>query len=146
MKLADDVIRSTTLGRAEHIPTWLARVKIRAKLHHTAPAPGLACRFLAQCFLYLLPLVHNILSQGIDELDELDALRLENDTLRRNLQTLEEKVLCAEEHHAQSQAEKNPPAEFMRGKSDGGQSDPVELRRLNGILRWLHVSTFPDSS
>lgn len=72
-----------------------------------------------------------------DERNELDALRLENDTLRRNLGRLEEKLRSAEEH-AQAHAEASQPQGRV-GTSGMGQSAPLEVRQLNGILQWLNV-------
>lgn len=95
----------------------------------------------------------------VDERTELDALRLENDTLRRNLGRLEEKVQRAEENALQEQEQAQPqqqadappnhdqPQQQMQQKDDEtqipsalqGGGAPVEVHHLHGILQWLHV-------
>ncbi|CAM9121880.1 unnamed protein product [Ectocarpus sp. 8 AP-2014] len=86
-----------------------------------------------------------------DERTELDALRLENDTLRRHLGRLEDKVQRAEEsanlqsyqvkqmaqqlHHGHSQ-ETDVHQQQQQRFAEGAA--PLEVRHLHGILQWLH--------
>lgn len=87
-----------------------------------------------------------------DERTELDALRVENDTLRRNLWRLEEKVQRAEEtalkEQEQSQAQQRGSVHNTQGEGDSGwvsrssnhgSSATPEVHHLEGILQWLHV-------
>eukprot|EP00752_Nemacystus_decipiens_P012424 g11006.t1 len=91
-------------------------------------------------------------SDTLVEQTELDALRLENDTLRRNLGRLEEKVKRAEETILHQQEQPQPVQDADRtqlGRTqynvDGQGSDvmqcgsaPLEVCHLHGILQWLH--------
>lgn len=81
---------------------------------------------------------HPSVHQDADEQNELDALRLENDTLRRNLGRLEKKIHRAEET-AQAQAG-TPQQQSQLGIVGLGQSAPLEILQLHGILQWLDVS------
>lgn len=87
-----------------------------------------------------------------DERNELDALRLENDTLRRHLGSLEDKVQRAEQKAmAQGRAVSGvgiavqPSVASTCGMSTsstmcGTENDsPPEVRQLHGILQWLDV-------
>lgn len=87
-----------------------------------------------------------------DERNELDALRLENDMLRRHLGSLEDKVQRAEENtmsqgHAVTSVgiEMKPSMASTCGMSMstsmcGTEKDsPPEVRQLHGILQWLDV-------
>ena len=85
-----------------------------------------------------------------DDQTELDALRLENDTLRRNLGRLEEKVKRAEENVLLQQEQTQPLQEAGRKQLEHvqytsvegqGCSAPLEVGHLHGILQWLHVSS-----
>lgn len=92
-----------------------------------------------------------VLHSDIDEKTELDALRLENDTLRRNLGRLEEKVKRAEEnvlHHQQEQKQplQERSAEGQAPNTLQGCSAPLEVCHLHGILQWLQVSTIIEGS
>lgn len=87
-----------------------------------------------------------------DERTELDALRVENDTLRRNLGRLEEKVQRAEETALKEQELSQAP-EQGNNQGDGGigwvstnhgSSATLEVHHLEGILQWLHVSMRRD--
>ncbi|CAN0069157.1 unnamed protein product [Ectocarpus sp. 6 AP-2014] len=87
-----------------------------------------------------------------DERTELDALRLENDTLRRHLGRLEDKVQRAEEsanlqayqvkqmaqqlHHGHSQETDVHQQQQQQRFAEGAA--PLEVRHLHGILQWLH--------
>jgi len=65
-------------------------------------------------------------------MNELDVLRLENDTLRRKLASLDDKVRCIEEHHIQRRDKVKEVAWL-------GQEASVEVQQLNGILQRLYV-------
>lgn len=67
------------------------------------------------------------------ERNELDALRLENDTLRRNLGRLEEKIRNAEKHHASRK-------QTCADETVAEKGATKELQQLDEILQWLHVS------
>ncbi|CAM9187232.1 unnamed protein product [Ectocarpus sp. 12 AP-2014] len=86
-----------------------------------------------------------------DERTELDALRLENDTLRRHLGRLEDKVQRAEEsanlpaYQVQQMAQQlhHRPTEETDAHQQQQQrlaesAAPLEVRHLHGILQWLH--------
>ncbi|CAM9697464.1 unnamed protein product [Ectocarpus sp. 4 AP-2014] len=86
-----------------------------------------------------------------DERTELDALRLENDTLRRHLGRLEDKVQRAEEsanlpacqvqqmaqqlHHGTTEETDVHQQQQQRLAESAA---PLEVRHLHGILQWLH--------
>lgn len=82
-------------------------------------------------------------SQDEEERNELDVLRLENDTLRRNLGKLEEKVSLAEEHvHAMGVTEASQEEGSKKGGGGAfnmGQSVQLEVNQLHGILQWLQA-------
>lgn len=101
----------------------------------------------------VLPLLY-LCTIDSDERTELDALRLENDTLRRHLGRLEDKVQRAEES-ANLQAYQVKQMAQQLGHGPTQQADvqqqqqqqrlsesaaPLEVRHLHGILQWLHVS------
>ncbi|CAM9513369.1 unnamed protein product [Ectocarpus sp. 13 AM-2016] len=86
-----------------------------------------------------------------DERTELDALRLENDTLRRHLGRLEDKVQRAEEsanlpaYQVQQMAQQlhHGPTEETDAHQQQQQrlaesAAPLEVRHLHGILQWLN--------
>ncbi|CAB1119539.1 unnamed protein product [Ectocarpus sp. CCAP 1310/34] len=86
-----------------------------------------------------------------DERTELDALRLENDTLRRHLGRLEDKVQRAEEsanlpaYQVQQMAQQlhHGPTEetdvhLQQQQRLAESAAPLEVRHLHGILQWLH--------
>jgi len=87
-----------------------------------------------------------------DERTELEALRVENDTLRRNLGRLEEKVQRAEETTLKEQDQEQQPATTHKDQGEHGSgcvsssrthhgsSATLEVHHLEGMLQWLHVS------
>lgn len=66
-------------------------------------------------------------------MNELDVLRLENDTLRRKLASLDDKVRCIEEHSIQRRDKIEEEAAWL------GQEASVEVRQLSDILQRLYV-------
>lgn len=111
----------------EPIPPWFAGSHDSGRLEHILQVKYVKKR---SCSSFAV----NVDS---DERNELDALRLENDTLRRNLGRLEEKVQRAEEHSlAQAQSTQQPTGPEICGP---GQSAPLEVHQLHGILQWLDV-------
>lgn len=65
-------------------------------------------------------------------MNELDVLRLENDTLRRKLASLDDKVRCIEEHNIQRRDKVEEVAWL-------GQEASVEVQQLSRILQRLYV-------
>lgn len=116
---------------------------------------GTACRESLLISPHVGPATCTCLHSNTDEQTELDALRVENDTLRRNLGRLEEKVKRAEDTvlHQQEQTQTLHEADHKQlehtqcnvdGQGSGatqGRSAPIEVCHLHGILQWLHVST-----
>eukprot|EP00903_Cladosiphon_okamuranus_P020056 g18422.t1 len=86
--------------------------------------------------------------EALDDQIELDARRLENDTLRRNLGRLEGKVKRAEEKvlHQQEQTKPVKEADYKQLEQCSGEGPntmqgctaPLEVCHLHGILQWLH--------
>lgn len=74
-----------------------------------------------------------VTSSDDHERNELDALRLENDKLWRNLAKLEEKILNIEEQQASRKQTRTEEKVAAKGV-------PNELLQLDETLQWLHVN------
>lgn len=95
-------------------------------------------------FVYRLPSVYINHTHGAyfapedSAMNELDVLRLENDTLRRKLTSLDDKVRCIEENHTQRESG-NSRRDKVEEAAWLGQEASLEVQQLSGILQRLDV-------